>query len=227
MGDPGRDDDARVSSPHWKIVRGVVNTFKNRTNILREENSRLRSQLEEAQTELREFSRTSADDIESNQPDKEEKTVEDVATETVIETVERANRDLTGLRFLETSIASAREVTRGGSFRRTADLFRLFEVMSECAEQRSIGGLGMGIEDWFSYKGVNYSRHESATTQARYGASRMFTDERTGKPVSMPAHFKLEDSGFHLRVHVRWISREDIWLVGHVGEHLPTTSDPH
>lgn len=183
--------------------------------------------MKEAQTELRKFKRTSADDLESNQPDNQAEAVEDAATETVLETVERAGRDLTGLRFLETSIASARAVTRGGSFMRTADLYRLFEVMSECAERRSIGGLGMGIEDWFSYQGVDYAKRESTTTQARYGAARMFTDERTGNPVSMPAHFKLKDSGFQLRVHVRWISRENTWLIGHVGEHLSTASDPH
>ena len=227
MGNPGSNDNAEVNPPQRRIVRGIVGTFKNRNNMLREENSRLRIQLKEAQTELRKFKRTSADDLESNQPDNQAEAVEDAATETVLETVERAGRDLTGLRFLETSIASARAVTRGGSFMRTADLYRLFEVMSECAERRSIGGLGMGIEDWFSYQGVDYAKRESTTTQARYGAARMFTDERTGNPVSMPAHFKLKDSGFQLRVHVRWISRENTWLIGHVGEHLSTASDPH
>ena len=134
---------------------------------------------------------------------------------------------LKGIRFLETSIASARAVSQGGSFRRTTDLYRLFEVMSDCAERRPVGGLGMGIEDWFSLRGIDYARRESETTLARHGAARVFTDERTGRSVRMPAHFRLSDDGYRLRVHVRWDSDTNRWLVGHVGEHLPTASHPH
>ena len=85
----------------------------------------------------------------------------------------------------------------------------------------------MGIEDWFSYRGIDYAIRESATTQARHGAARVFADERTGNSIRMPAHFRLRDSGFQLRVHAHWDDREKTWLVGHVGEHLTTASDPH
>ena len=227
MGNPGSDADAEVNPSQRRIVRGVVNTFRNRNNMLREENSRLAGQLKEAQTKLRTYQQTPAEDQRSNGPEDQTATVVDPSSVTVLETVERAGRDLEGIRFLETSLASARTVSQGGSFTRTEDLYRLLEVMSECAERRSVGGLGMGIEDWFSLRGIDYARRESETTLARHGAARVFTDEVTGRSVRMPAHFKLNDDGFRLRVHVRWDSDTNSWLVGHVGEHLPTASDPH
>ena len=219
--------DGEVHPGERRAFHSVVSIFRNRSNMLTEENSHLRSRLEEAQAEVRKRKSSLVGYTAPAQPDSQPDAVADAAPESVLEAVERAKRELTGLRFLETSIAAARAVTMGGSFTRIPDLYRLFEVMSECAEQRSAGGLGMGLEDWFSFHGVDYARRESETTQARHGAARVFADELTGKPVSMPAHFKLSDSGFQLRVHVRWDDREKTWLVGHVGEHLPTASDPH
>ena len=227
MGNPGSDDDTNVNPAQRRIFRRVVNTFRNRNKMLQEENSRLESQLQEAQAALRNSQQTPVDTLDSYSPEDQAISHTDASPETVFEVVERAGRDLQGLRFLETSIDSARTVSQGGSFTRTEDLHRLFEVMSECAERRSVGGLGMGIEDWFSLRGIDYARRESETTLARHGAARVFMDELTGKAFRMPAHFRLSDGGFRLRVHVRWDSDTNNWLVGHVGGHLPTASYPH
>ena len=226
MAKDGGTDDDEVSPSERRAFLKVVSIFRYRGNILMEENSRLRSQLEEAQAELGKFQRTTTVDYVTAEPASPVETA-DAPPGSVLEVVERAGRELAGLRFLETSIVSARAVTKGGSFTRTDDLYGLFEAMSKCAERRSVGGLGMGLEDWFSHRGVDYSRRESETTEARHGAARVFTDELTGKSVRMPAHFKLRDGGFQLRVHVGWDSDANNWLVGHVGEHLPTASDPH
>lgn len=227
MGDPGSDDDTEVSPAQRRIVRGVVNTFRNRNNMLREENSRLESRLEAAQAELRGYRQPITEDPGADGPEDQMTAVPAATPETVLETVERAGRELQGIRFLETSIASARTVSQGGSFTKTADLYRVFEVMSECAERRAVRGLGMGIEHWFSLQGVDYARRESESTMTRHGATRIFLDELTGRSVRMPAHFRLSDGGFRLRVHVSWDSDANRWLVGHVGEHLPTASHPH
>ena len=226
MGSNG-STDGEVNPGDRKAIYFVAKSFRNRSRRLTEENSRLRSQLRWAQAELRKLKGSPADDPVPAQPGSQPEDVVDAPPETVREAVERAAKHLTGIRFLETSLATARAVTQAGSFMSVSEFYRLFEVMSVCAEHRSAGGLGMGLEDWFSYRGVDYTRREGETTQARYGTARVFADEQTGKSVSMPAHFKLADSGFQLRVLVRWDDREKTWLVGHVGEHLPTVSDPH
>ena len=82
--------------------------------MLTEENSRLRSWLEEAQFELRKLKRTLAEDSVSPQPGDPSEAVVRAALESVFDAVEQAERDLTGLGFLRASIASARAVTQDG-----------------------------------------------------------------------------------------------------------------
>ena len=63
-------------------------------------------------------------------------------------------------------------------------------------------------------------RNHSGQARCRPG---VFAGEWNGNSVSMPAHFRLRDSGFQLGVYVHWDDREKTWLVCHVGEHLTTS----
>ena len=57
--------------------------------------------------------------------------------------------------------------------------------------------------------------------------ARIYPDELTGKSARMPAHFRREDCGLQLRVHVRWETDANSRQVSHVSEHLPSVSLAH
>ena len=233
MGDDFTGDvlDAEEISVGRYNARGrVARVYRNMADLLKEENRQLKVEIENLERSQREsapiqpapqiLESESPPEVLAALPEPEE------ANEGVLQVVERARAELTGLRFFGSAMDSAREATRGGRYRTTDELFKVFKWMSTCAEKRE-AGLGISLEDWFSLRGINYSKHESETTTAQHGNARRFKDDVSGRHVSMPAHFRLRDNGFHLRVHVSWKKKENTWLVGHVGEHLPTSSDPH
>ncbi len=144
----------------------------------------------------------------------------------VLEVVQRADRELGGLRFFPSAFESAKSVTKS-QFRRTDELYKTFYEMEECARKRSTG-LGKNPAQWFRDRGVDYSPKESEQTWARYKEDRTFRDDDSGDFVYMEEHFKLRgENRFMLRIHVSWNKKESRWLVGYVGEHLPTSRDPH
>lgn len=145
----------------------------------------------------------------------------------VLEVVRRSDRDLGGLRFFSAAFESAEHVAKSGQFKKTDRLYELFECMNECAEKRGGGSLGMGLTQWFRDHRVTYARRESEQTDNRYRKYRTFLDDTTGEYHYMEEHFKLVEDDFELRVHVSWNKKTTKWLVGYVGPHLPTSSDPH
>ena len=226
-------DDDEMSVGRYNARGRVARVYRNMADLLKEENRQLKEEIEQLERSQREGAPLQSEiqatqhEVSETQPELQDSLLEgDEARPDVLQVVERARAELNGLRFFESALDSARTATQGGHFSTTDELFDVFKWMSKCAERRR-SGLGMRLEDWFSLRGVSYSRHESETTAAQHGDARKFRDDASDSYVSMPAHFKLRDSGFHLRVHVSWESKDDMWLVGYVGAHLPTSTDPH
>ena len=128
---------------------------------------------------------------------------------TVKDAVAQANGALDGLRFFPTAFESAER----SQFRRPAEVYRAFEILSECARERGKGTLGISVTQWLANRSVEYSAGESESTEREY------RDARTFCGVYMPAHVKI--GGSELRIHLSWDDSANKWLIGHVGAHLP------
>ena len=87
----------------------------------------------------------------------------------------------------------------------------------------------MPTADWLKQRGVEYAPGESEATmhrnRGRLADERAFHDPKTDQHIPMPAHLKL--LGTQIRIHLSWSDPDSAWLIGHIGEHLPTASDPH
>ena len=129
---------------------------------------------------------------------------------TVKDAVAEANTALDDLRFFPTAFESAER----SQFQRPAEVYRAFEVLSECAKARGKGTLRMSVTQWLENRSVDYAANESEPTEHKY------RDERTFGGVFMPAHVKI--GGNELRIHLVWDESAGKWLIGHVGAHLPT-----
>lgn len=134
----------------------------------------------------------------------------------VMEVVDWAKR-LNGLFFLEEAERSATKLRRRK--RTFLDLRDVFQTMAECAGERARGPLGQDVKAWLAARGVKYVAGESPTTMGQHGKERTFL--YGGQQVAMPAHIRV---GRKVRIHCRWLENEKVWLVGHVGEHLPTAT---
>ena len=126
--------------------------------------------------------------------------------------VDLADSRFAGVRFLASAFKSASD----SNFARPDEVLSIFEAMDACAAKRAAGPLGKEVKDWFAESGITYAPNESETTKG------MYRKERTFDGIFMPAHFKL---GRHMRIHVDWNEESNLWRVGHVGEHLPISSN--
>ena len=220
-------DAEGISIAKYNARGKIARAFRNRNMRLQEELRQLKESAAAGGYRLPEIDVSPDDEPVTTESTHEfPDAAEEPAQTTVLEVVEQASGELEGLRFFQSAFDSARQVSTGGRFTRLEDFRKTFECMSACAEKRSTG-LGLSLEHWFKLRGVEYAKRESETTSARFSANRRFIDDLSGEHVSMQEHFKLNDGSFHLRVHVSWDKRNGSWLVGHVGEHLPTSSDPH
>ena len=136
---------------------------------------------------------------------------------------------LPGLRFLPNAIETANSPYTLQFDHRANTFYRSFQALSQCAAARAQGPLGMPAADWIKRQGIEYAPNESDETmhrnRGRLAGERAFYDPKTSRAVPMPAHLKL--FGPQIRIHLSWSDPESAWLIGYIGEHLPTASDPH
>lgn len=214
---------ARPSAPpvkeHQESLDAYIATFDPENSNLRKENSHLRDRVKELEGENRNL-KEKVQDLKRKNRDLTEQNRELSPTSTeflsVIEVVDWAKR-LKGLRFLKDAERSAKK-----SHRRKQNLLEVrdvFQTLAEYAQERARGTLGQDTKAWLAARGVDYVSGESPTTMGQHGKERTFLDG--GQQVTMPAHIKI---GRKFRIHFRWIEDEKVWLVGHVGEHLPTAT---
>ncbi len=215
------DDIDSVPLSRFNVLMKQAKALKNKCDMLESEIKILKDSAQSSDSSSSGSSSTSdTPDIQISEVDPDE-TKPEFAD--ILEVVQWASCELDGLRFLKDAFDSVEPVAKSGQFKRTEELRHVFEVMSECALERQRGSTGP-LTKWFRDRGVTYARRESETTNEQ------FAEERTVGGIFMQEHFKLrDDSGgrFELRIYVTWDEQDSQWLIGYVGEHLPTTSDPH
>ena len=154
----------------------------------------------------------------------------DIATEqafsTILGCVEHAAQNLPHLRFLRPSALETAQSNYTRQYNaRATQIYDTFEVLNECARQRSQpAGLGKPVVQWLKENRVEYS-DESELTMREYSKERTFFDSKKDKDIIMPHHIKMFRNA--IRIHLRWDAAEKKFLIGYIGEHLPTSQDPH
>ena len=206
------DDDTPAASAAKKVAR----SFKNKIAMLEDEVSRLKREIKALKDGVNQSVPT-----EPNHPEQHGEGISsdyrvNADAGTVIDIVKRASLSRDKLRFLPTAFTSAND----SQFQRPDAVGRALEVLDACGKARAEGPLGRNITDWMSERNVDYAAHESESTQERHSDERTFYDPEREVFVHMPAHVKI--GGNKLRIHVRWESDAGEWLVGWVGDHLPT-----
>ncbi len=146
--------------------------------------------------------------------------------QSVHEVVKHAGQNLGGLRFLSSSLDTAKSNYTIDYDDRADEFYKMFEVLETCANLRAKGSLGVGVAEWLEGHGVKYS-DESEDTKRRPDCidARTFFDPKCGKSVEMMHHVKMFRNA--IRIHLEWEKDEEKWLIGYIGEHLPTSSDLH
>lgn len=188
------------------------NKLKLENNDLREENVKLRAKLYRQ--------------ADKSAPPNDVDIATEQAFSTILGCVEHAAQNLTHLRFL---IPSARETAQSNYTRqynaRATHVYETFEVLNECGRQRTQpGGLGKNVQLWLKENRVEYS-DESESTMREYSKERTFFDSIKGEHIPMPHHIKMLHND--IRIHLRWDADEKKFLIGYIGDHLPTAQDPH
>lgn len=139
---------------------------------------------------------------------------------------EYAAQNLPHLRFLPNALVTAQSNYTRQYNTKAAQIYETFEVLNECGRQRTQPGAlqGKGVEQWLKENGVEYS-DESESTMREYSKERTFFDPDKDEYIPMPHHIKMLHNA--IRIHLRWDATEKKFLIGYIGEHLPTSQDRH
>ena len=216
--DESLDNAGFVRSARFDAAIRVAKAQRNRADRLEEDKKQLKQQL--ALLERGALPVAYSDELEGDS------SVDTSATDgfvSVLEAVQHADKALNGLRFLPNAFDTAKSEYTREFDGQASKMYDALLILNECAEKRS-KGLGTSIEKWFSSRGVDFS-DESISTKRRYSRGRTFLDDKNDHDVVMMRHIKLLHND--IRIHVHWEKSENKWLIGYIGEHLPTSSDPH
>ena len=126
------------------------------------------------------------------------------------------------LQFLE----SAHESANGYPYRHPGRVYNAFSALQHIAAQLREGPLGTSVEkrmlEEMQNRDFDYTAHESEPTMQKHGDSRWFGG------YQMQEHIKIgsgtADKQHYIRIHFAWVRKENKYIIGHVGEHLPTVS---
>ena len=206
-------------SHNIELVMSSITRVEYRNNRLQQENNDLREENVKLRAKLYRQADKSAPpndvDISTEQ-----------AFSTILGCVEHAAQNLPHLRFLRPSALETAQSNYTRQYNaRATQIYDTFEVLNECARQRAQpGGLGKNVELWLKENRVEYS-DESESTMREYPQERTFFDPIKGEYIPMPHHIKMFRND--IRIHLRWDAGENKFLIGYIGEHLPTSQDPH
>ncbi len=157
-----------------------------------------------------------------HEPDDSEYPEEPQSFESVEDAVISAEQRFDKLRFLRSAFDSA----DGYPYRNPGEVYKALSLLQQVAAARIEGPLGMSIENWLEERGCDYAPRESQPTMQEFGERRRFRDGR--QYVEMQEHIKIgrgtSNKQHYIRIHFCWEDEARQYLVGHVGEHLPTVS---
>ena len=138
--------------------------------------------------------------------------------DTIKDAVECASQRFGKLRFLDSAFESA----DGHPYQDPGKVYKNFELLQELAVARTQGPLHKTPEGWMRERGFNYASNESKATRNEFGQFRQI------EGYLMEGHMKIgggTHDGQHLiRIHFCWEKESQQYIIGHVGEHLPTVS---
>lgn len=128
------------------------------------------------------------------------------------------------LQFLESAFDSAEDYP----FQYPTEVYQAFSLLQQLAVARGQGPLGISVGDWMKGQGCDYAAHESEPTMQQFGSYRRFWDKRRSQYLEMQEHIKFgshtADKQHYIRIHFCWEAESAQYIIGHVGEHLPTVS---
>lgn len=221
--DDSQDDAHSAIHRKYKVLLSIARRQQGMIQWLNEDNRRLREEI------LKPSSDTSNLDTEN-----QVYTISEPSFSSIIGAVEHGSENLNGLRFLENAFKTAESRYTRNLDIHAEEFYRVLEILDECASERSNGSLGMDVKNWLAAKGIDYAPHEGEKTMEQYGNQRTFYDKAYEQLMVMQPHVKLELGGGSnqntMRIHLVWGKDtrigEDKWLIGYIGRHLPTISDP-
>ena len=200
------------------LVIGAVKRVNHRANRLELENGLLRAEISELRAKASPPAAKPALPNNGNASTKQE-------FSSIHECAEYADENLPHLRFLPNALETARSPYTRQYDKYANRIYTTFEVLNECGRQRTQpGGLGKNVELWLKENRVEYS-DESESTMREYSKERTFFDSIKGEHIPMPHHIKMLHND--IRIHLSWDADEEKFLIGYIGEHLPTAQDRH
>ena len=213
------DDMDSVSKGKYNALLTVARAQRNKADNLVLENERLRYSLDQLRAGESQSSVLASEDqvIDENHD-------QPLSFQSVLEAVEFASENLSGLRFLRSAFETAKSGYTRTHDGQADEVYEALSVLNECAERRDKGGLGISLEKWFKSRKVEFSNEAKATIR-KFSDERRFQDDEIGEHILMTQHLKLLHND--IRIHVKWDKSNSKYLIGHIGEHLPTSTDPH
>ena len=144
----------------------------------------------------------------------------------VLEAAVFADKGLGRVRFLPSAYKSAESEYTKNFDSRISEIYQVFEILDECANARVKESLGKPVQEWLGERRIEYSDESESTKQLpQCRKDRTFPDPLSGKDILMTHHIKLFRND--MRIHLHWEANDEKWLIGYIGEHLSTASDPH
>ena len=135
-----------------------------------------------------------------------------------------AEQDFDRLKFLDSAFDTAEKCP----FQQPQKVYDAFSLLQELAVARSQGRLGIRVKDWMRERGWDYAARESKPTMQQFGNYRRFWDKKRAQYLEMQKHIKIRsgtaDKQHYIRIHFCWEAESSQYIIGHVGEHLPTVS---
>jgi hypothetical protein len=126
---------------------------------------------------------------------------------------------------------SASDSSRACSFGKPDKAYRALRALADCAaerrEAREQGRRLVGMEEWIKCQDgcswLDYKPNESGTTMSLFGDERTFLYR--GKMIPMPRHLAIGANSARgtLRIHFEEDEDTGQFVVGYVGDHLPTS----
>ena len=214
-------EDASEYQELLNDATSTIDNYKRENDELRQKNDELQYENKRLQSQVGALSYQDSSDSEP------EEVSDDIppepAFDSVRQVVEYAAKRFDGLRFFPHAV----ELAKRSPFPRPSDVYRVFTVLDECASERKQGPLGTGVKEWMKNKGVKYATGESEQTMNKHGEKPNFWDEEKKRRVEMQEHIKLgggSGENHQLRIHIFWEEDEKKWLIGYIGQHLPTAT---
>ena len=203
-----------------RIQKNKINAFEIKNRQLKEDNERLAG----AAARLREIERQPVSSVSLPKNSADNDSAQSI--QSVLGAVQHADKALNGVRFLPNAFDTAKSGYTKGFDDRADGFCEVFAVLDGCAKARAKGSLGQTTTKWLESRGIEYS-DESEDTKRRPDCikARTFHDPHSGQDKTMTPHIKMFRND--IRIHVHWEKPENKWLIGYIGDHLPTSSDPH